>query len=96
MFADMVTKYPSPHSVTSANPVDLLVDLSPVVVSLLSSPWHGELGPAWMPGSYTDNLVGLAGQLFGIPSAGDTWEHDGSATSKAKTLVQVKISLNQE
>ena len=89
MFADMVTKYPSPHSVTSTNPVDLLVDLSPVVVSLLSSPWHGELGPAWMPGSDTDNLtqtiVGLLGQLLGMPSAGNTWEHNGSATSKAKS-----------
>ena len=30
------------------------------------------------------------------PSAGDTCEHNGSATSKAKTTLQVKISFNQE
>ena len=42
-----------------------------------------------MPGSDTDNLtqtiVGLLGQLLGMPSAGNTWEHNGSATSKAKS-----------
>merc|ERR1711970_711019 len=66
------------HGISSTHPVDLLVDLCPVVVSLLSSSRHSELDPARMPGTDTGNLpqalVRLPGQLLGVPSAGNTLE----------------------
>merc|ERR1719512_165796 len=64
------------HGVASAHPVDLLVHLSPVVVTLLSSPGHGALDSAGMPSSNTSNLpetlVSLPWKLLGVPPAGHT------------------------
>merc|ERR550539_1626958 len=62
------------HGVAGAHPVDLLVHLSPVVVTLLSSPGHGALDSAGMPSSNTSNLpetlVSLPWKLLGVPPAG--------------------------
>ena len=44
------------HHESLPDPVDLLVDLGPVVVTLLSSPGHGALDSAGMPSSKTGNL----------------------------------------
>ena len=44
------------HGVSGSHSVDLLVDISPVMVSLLSSPWRGGLDSAWMPSSNTGDL----------------------------------------
>merc|ERR1719341_1210193 len=64
------------HLVASAHPIDLLVHLGPVVVSLLSSPGHSALDPARMPSSNTGNLpetlVSLPWKLLGVPPAGNT------------------------
>ena len=44
------------HLVTLSDSVDLLVDLSPVMVALLSSSGHSVLDPAGMPSSNTSDL----------------------------------------
>lgn len=59
-----------------ADSVDLLVDLSSVMVSLLTRSSNGEGDSGWMPGTNTgdlsETLVSLSGKLLGVPSAGDT------------------------
>ena len=66
------------HVISSTHPVDLLINLSSVMVTLLSSSEHGELNPDWMPSTNTGNLpqtlVSLPGKLLGVPSAGDSLE----------------------
>ena len=44
------------HVVASAHPVDLLVDLSSVMVTLLTSSGHSVLDSAGMPSSNTSDL----------------------------------------
>merc|ERR1719507_2842493 len=62
------------HGVAGAHPVDLLVHLSPMVVTLLSSPGNGALDSAGMPSPNTSNLpetlVSLPWKLLGVPPAG--------------------------
>jgi len=75
----ILNQLPVLHGVSSSHSVYLLVDLSSVMVTLLSSSGNGELDPTRMPSSNTGNfpqaLMGLPWQLLGMPSAGDTWEN---------------------
>merc|ERR1711899_654394 len=48
------------------------------MVTLLTSPWYGELNPTWMPGPNTSNFsqpfVSLSRKLLSVPSAGYTFK----------------------
>jgi len=58
------------------NSVDLLIDLSSMMVTFLTSSSHSKLDSTWMPGSDTSNLsqtlVSLARKLLRVPSASHT------------------------
>lgn len=63
---------------TLRDSVDLLVDLSSVMVTVLTRSGNGEHDLGRMPstdtGDLSQTLVGLSGQLLGSPSVGDTFE----------------------
>jgi len=63
-----------------AQVIDLLVDLSSVMVTLLTSSGHSELNTRWMPSTDTsdlaETLVRLAGQLLCVPTGSDTLKTD--------------------
>jgi len=66
------------HMNTSSNPVDLLVYLSSMSISLLSCSGDSELDSGRMPGSNTGHfpepLVGLSRQFLAVPSGGHSLE----------------------
>merc|ERR1712055_809160 len=70
----VLDQLPILHLVFLSQTVNLLVDLRPVMVALLSSPGDSGLDPAGMPGSDTGHLpqtlVSLPRQLLGTPPAG--------------------------
>jgi len=58
--------------------IDLLVDLSSVMITILTGTGDGPLDTTWMPGSDTSNLsktfVGLSGKTGGSPTSGNALE----------------------
>jgi len=58
--------------------IDLLVDLSSVMITILTGTGNGPLDTTWMPGSDTSNLsktfVGLSGKTGGSPTSGNALE----------------------
>merc|ERR550525_945420 len=82
---------------TSANAVDLLVDLSSVMVSLLTSSGNRVLNSARMPSSNTSNLaktfVGFAGQFLTMPTGSNTFHSTTFGyTNDVNKLILVKDS----
>merc|ERR1719309_191143 len=63
---------------TKSNAVDLFVDLSTVMVSLLTSSGHCVLNPTWMPGSntshFTKTFVCLTREFLTMPTGGHTFK----------------------
>jgi len=66
------------HLIALPDPVDLLVDLSTVVVTFLTSPGYSVLDPAGMPstnaGDFPQTLVSLPWQLLGVPPGSYTFK----------------------
>ena len=62
---------------SSADTVDLLVDLGTVMVTLLTRTGNRVGNTGWMPctntGNLTETLMGLTWKLLGTPSRGDTF-----------------------
>jgi len=66
------------ESDTGSDSVDLLVDFSSVMVTILTSSGNAVSNSSWMPTSDTtdssETSVGLSGQSLGSPSGGGTFE----------------------
>jgi len=74
----VLDKFTILHVESITDVVDLFVDLGTVMVTLLTSTRHSVLDTTGMPGSDTSDLaetfMGLARQLFGMPTRSDTLE----------------------
>ena len=71
------TKFHKETNESLANSVDLLVDLSTMVVTVLTGARNSDRHTSGMPcsntGDLSETLVSLAGELGGSPTLGDTW-----------------------